>query len=70
MGLLDFFRRLFSASAGGSSTDKKLRCAQCGQDFVFEAGEQAFFKERGFQEPKRCPRCRKEHRSGGRFRRR
>jgi CxxC-x17-CxxC domain-containing protein len=40
-------------------TDKVLKCRDCGEEFVFTAGEQAFYKERGFQhEPTRCRRCR------------
>lgn len=40
-------------------TDKTLVCADCGQDFIWTAGEQAFYKEKGFtNEPKRCKDCR------------
>ena len=39
--------------------DKVLVCKECGQEFVFTAGEQAFYAERGFQnEPQRCKPCR------------
>lgn len=39
--------------------DKTLVCADCGKDFIFSAGEQAFYKERGLtNEPKRCKECR------------
>lgn len=38
--------------------DKQLVCVQCKQGFVFEEGEQKFFTERGFSEPKRCKGCR------------
>ena len=35
--------------------DKTLVCKECGQEFVFTAGEQEFYAERGFQnEPQRC----------------
>ena len=41
--------------------DKVLKCRDCGEEFTFTAGEQAFYKERGFQhEPTRCRRCRDE----------
>lgn len=40
--------------------DKTLVCVACGADFVFPEGEQAFFKEHGLQEPKRCPECRRQ----------
>ena len=40
--------------------DKVLTCKDCGAEFVFTVGEQAFFKEKGFDnEPQRCPDCRK-----------
>jgi len=39
--------------------DKTLQCKDCGQDFVFTAGEQEFYNEKGFQnEPMRCKDCR------------
>ena len=35
--------------------DKTLVCKECGNEFVFTAGEQEFYAERGFQnEPQRC----------------
>jgi hypothetical protein len=41
--------------------DKNLICKDCNQEFVFTEGEQAFYKEKGFDnEPQRCPACRKE----------
>ncbi|MBP3656153.1 MAG: zinc-ribbon domain containing protein [Clostridia bacterium] len=39
--------------------DKTLVCKDCGQEFVFTAGEQEFYAEKGFQnEPKCCKPCR------------
>ncbi len=39
--------------------DKTLVCQDCGNEFVFTAGEQAFYKEKGLDnEPKRCKECR------------
>ena len=39
--------------------DKTLTCKECGNEFVFTAGEQEFYAERGFQnEPQRCKACR------------
>lgn len=39
--------------------DKTLVCKDCGEEFIFSAGEQAFYEERGFQnEPQRCKGCR------------
>ncbi len=39
--------------------DKTLVCKDCGKEFVFTAGEQEFYAERGFEnEPVRCKECR------------
>ena len=39
--------------------DKTLVCQDCGNEFVFTAGEQEFYKEKGLDnEPKRCKDCR------------
>jgi len=39
--------------------DKTLTCRDCGEEFVFTAGEQAFFAEKGFDNaPTRCRACR------------
>lgn len=52
-----------------SFDDKTLVCRDCGQEFVFTAGEQAFYAEKGFtNQPSRCPDCRranKARREGG-----
>ena len=38
--------------------DRDVLCVSCGATFVFSAGEQQFFKERGFtNEPKHCKQC-------------
>ncbi len=39
-------------------SDKVLQCRDCGNEFVFSAGEQEFYATRGFSEPTRCPECR------------
>ena len=40
--------------------DKTLVCKDCGNEFVFTEGEQAFYAEKGFtNDPVRCPECRK-----------
>ncbi len=40
--------------------DKTLSCKDCGAEFVFTEGEQAFYAEKGFtNEPVRCPDCRR-----------
>lgn len=39
--------------------DKTLVCKDCGEEFVFTAGEQEFYAEKGFtNEPQRCKTCR------------
>jgi len=39
--------------------DKTLICKDCGKEFVFTAGEQEFYAEKGFEnEPQRCKECR------------
>lgn len=40
------------------STDKEIKCKDCGQNFIFTVGEQEFFQTRGFSEPIRCKPCR------------
>jgi CxxC-x17-CxxC domain-containing protein len=48
--------------------DKTLTCSDCGMEFAFTEREQAFYAEKGFSEPRRCPSCRasrKAARSGG-----
>ncbi len=44
--------------------DKTLKCIDCGQDFVFTAGEQLFFHDKQFKnEPKRCKACKMKRQS-------
>ncbi len=39
--------------------DKRITCVDCGEEFLFTAGEQAFYQERGLTNaPTRCKRCR------------
>ena len=41
--------------------DITITCKDCGKEFVFTAGEQAFYAEKGFtNNPVRCPECRAE----------
>ena len=47
--------------------DKTLICKECGSEFVFTAGEQEFYAERGFEnEPQRCKPCRDNRKSASR----
>jgi len=44
--------------------DKILICRDCGAEFVWSAGEQEFFAQKGFDKPPtRCPECRKKRRT-------
>ena len=39
--------------------DKTITCKDCSHEFIFNESEQAFYKEKGFEnEPQRCPECR------------
>lgn len=40
-------------------SDRTLTCRDCGREFTFTEGEQAFYQERGYSEPGRCPECRR-----------
>lgn len=42
--------------------DKILTCVDCGKPFPFTDGEQKFFADKGYTEPKRCSPCRKAKR--------
>jgi CxxC-x17-CxxC domain-containing protein len=45
--------------------DKTLKCVDCGNEFVFTAGEQLFFHDKQFKnEPKRCKACKSKRASG------
>jgi DNA-directed RNA polymerase subunit RPC12/RpoP len=40
--------------------DRTITCKDCGAEFTFTEGEQAFYKEKGFEnDPVRCPNCRR-----------
>ena len=47
--------------------DQNLVCEDCGKEFVFTAGEQEFYAQKGLVNvPKRCPECRKIRRKNSR----
>src|SRR2546426_12755871 len=49
-----------------SFQDKPLTCRDCGQEFIWTAGEQEFYAARGLQNaPTRCPTDRAARRAGG-----
>ncbi len=40
--------------------DTEIQCIDCGQDFVWSAGEQLFFRDKNLRNPpKRCKNCKK-----------
>ena len=44
--------------------DKTLTCVDCGAEFIWSAGEQEFFAQKGFDKPPmRCPEDRKKRRA-------
>lgn len=46
-----------------SYEDLLLTCRDCGKEFVFTAGEQEFYSQKGFlHNPVRCPACRRARR--------
>ncbi|MBV8671837.1 MAG: zinc-ribbon domain containing protein [Acidobacteriaceae bacterium] len=45
--------------------DRILKCVDCGNEFVFTAGEQLFFHDKQFKnDPKRCKNCKAKRTSG------
>ena len=43
--------------------DKTIMCKDCGEAFLFTAGEQGYYVEKGLlNEPQRCPHCREQRR--------
>ncbi len=47
--------------------DKVLICKDCNNEFVFTAGEQEFYAEKGFEnEPQRCKACRNARKAAAR----
>ena len=47
--------------------DKTINCRDCGAEFIFTEGEQAFYKEKGFDnEPVRCVGCRRARKNANR----
>jgi CxxC-x17-CxxC domain-containing protein len=48
-----------------SYSDQTLTCRDCGQEFVWTAGEQEFYASRGLMHPpSRCPSCRRARKMG------
>jgi hypothetical protein len=50
-----------------STKDVTIKCKDCGADFIFTEGEQAFYKEKGLASaPVRCKSCRDSRRQQSR----
>lgn len=46
--------------------DKTMKCKDCGNDFVWTAGEQQFYQDKGFTNPpSRCQNCRQAKKAAG-----
>jgi len=57
----------YSKKEDPNMTDKTIICKDCGAEFIFTEGEQAFYQEKGFtNEPVRCPECRKARKNSKR----
>ncbi|TYR74374.1 superfamily II DNA helicase [Rossellomorea vietnamensis] len=50
--------RIHEALKGAAPEDFLLKCYECGDRFLFTVGEQQFYKQKGFDLPKRCGDCR------------
>ena len=48
--------------------DTMLSCKKCGNEFLFSASEQKFFKEKGFYRPSMCKQCRANTKTINNFR--
>jgi hypothetical protein len=64
MSLLSVIKSIFGMGPKTAGPgDRSLVCMDCSDKFIFDAGEQQFFKSKGFTDPKRCPTCRKKVKS-------
>lgn len=46
--------------------DRDVECVSCGVKFMFSAGEQQFYREKGFaNEPRHCKSCKAKRDGGG-----
>lgn len=43
--------------------DQIITCSDCNTTFTFNEGEQAFFKDKGFNAPTRCAECRRRRKA-------
>jgi len=52
-------RAMGPAADQRAESDLTLSCIVCRRPFTWSRGEQAWFRARGLQQPKRCPACRR-----------
>lgn len=50
--------KMLRTEDGRTFEDRHIKCVECGYNFLFTAGEQAYFDEKKFADPKRCRQCR------------
>ncbi len=67
MWIKSFFEKLFgkekeNGNGNGKKEGTERTCVECRRTFIFETGEQQFFKMRGLTPPKRCSNCRSKRR--------
>ncbi|MGH7741062.1 MAG: cold shock domain-containing protein [Candidatus Eiseniibacteriota bacterium] len=44
--------------------DQRIKCVDCGEEFIFTAGEQSFYREKGLTNaPTRCKACREKRKT-------
>lgn len=46
--------------------NKVIKCQDCGEEFIFNEGEQEFYNKKGLTEPKRCKSCREKRKNNRR----
>ena len=61
-GSPDKFYKRGNGNGAGKLEGTNLTCAECKNTFLFETGEQQFYKMRGLTPPKRCTNCRGKRR--------
>jgi CxxC-x17-CxxC domain-containing protein len=58
--LIEFNKETFGESEDTEFDDKEILCVDCNKSFIWTAGEQIFFRDKGLQNPpKRCKICKK-----------
>ena len=52
-----------ATGTASESQDLTFKCAKCGEEFTITAGENNWYKSKGFELPKICANCRKERKA-------